>query len=122
MNKKGRDYEDMACEYLVKKGFKIIDKNFNVPQIGEIDIIARDGSCIVFVEVRARKKAYYRPYETVDFKKISRIIKASIFYLKKNSIDSTPVRYDVISIEEADDRFEIEHFEGAFESDGRYTL
>ncbi len=120
--RKGKDYEKMACDYLAGKGFKIIERNFNVPHIGEIDIVARDGDYIVFVEVKARKKTYYKPYESVDFKKISRIIKASLFYLKKNSISSVNVRYDVVSIEESDSGFEFEHFEGAFGSNGRYTL
>ncbi|MCX7905884.1 MAG: YraN family protein [Elusimicrobiales bacterium] len=101
MNFKGKVYEKIAQNYLVEKGYKIVEKNFNVKNIGEVDIIATKDGWLVFVEVKARKKTYYCPHETVNKYKKNKIIKTSLVYLKKNSkILYEGIRYDVISIED----------------------
>lgn len=119
---KGSLYEEVAIKYLKDKGYKIIDRNFLLPRIGEIDIIADDGLYIVFIEVKARKKTYYHPYETVNKTKQKRIIKVSIAWLKKNNIRTRPIRYDVVSIEDDNGDYHIEHIKSAFVSDGRYYI
>lgn len=121
MNNSGKIYEEIASDYLKNKGYRIVERNFNVPGMGEIDIIANDGKSTVFIEVKARTSAVYKPYETVNSKKRSRIIKASIAYIKKKSL-SGPFRYDVISIEKTGDKFFLEHFENAFDCNEKYFL
>ncbi len=97
MIEKGKRYEKIAEDYLIKSNYKIISKNYRVP-MGEIDIIAMDNDTIVFVEVKARKKADYEPYEAVNLSKRNKIIRASLCYLKSKGLINKNVRYDVISI------------------------
>lgn len=109
---KGGYFEDMACKYLVEKGYILLSRNFRC-RLGEIDIIARDGDYIVFVEVKYRqnyKKGY--PAEAVGSGKIRRISEASAFYIHKNNLPlDAPYRFDVVSIEGN----EIKHIVNAFE-------
>lgn len=103
--------EDRAVKELKKKGYKIIERNFNVPKIGEIDIIAKDRDYLVFVEVRLRKDAFHgTAAETVDIYKQRRIIKAARVYLKKNELCDVPARFDVVSITDG----ELEIIKNAF--------
>lgn len=124
MNLKGKDYEDFAIKYLKEKGYKIIERNFGVAGIGEIDIIAKDSKdFLIFIEVRARKKTYYSPHETVNKTKISKILKTSTIYLKRFRDKYNGVRYDVISIEDnGNGDYTLEHFEGAFQNNGKYYI
>ena len=71
MNKRqlGTDYEDIACDYLQKAGYVILDRNFRSKK-GEIDIVAKDNDVIVFVEVKYRKSnSYGYSAEAVNYKK-----------------------------------------------------
>lgn len=99
----GKEHEDKAVKYLEDSGYLIVERNFYCRQ-GEIDIIARDGKYLVFVEVKYRKdtkKGY--PSESVTYYKRNRIIRASKFYMYKNRIsDGQAVRFDVISITDDD--------------------
>ena len=52
----GRRAEDMACEWLIGRGWQILDRRRKTP-LGEVDIVAMDGNCLVFVEVKWRKSA-----------------------------------------------------------------
>lgn len=103
MNNKRRlgwDKEEIACEYLEEKGYIILNKNYSVKQ-GEIDIIAKDGDNIVFVEVKYRKDlSSGHPLEAVTKSKQNKITKTSMFYLNEHKINvyNTPIRYDVIGI------------------------
>jgi putative endonuclease len=99
----GDDKEMLACSFLEEKGCRIIERNFRC-WMGEIDIIARDGSYLCFIEVKFRKdNSYGDAKEAVNYSKQKRISKVSSFYLysKKVSFDS-PIRYDVIA-ESVDD-------------------
>ena len=96
----GTEKETLAAEYLREKGYFIIEKNYRVRQ-GEIGLIARDGACIVFVEVKYRADGRSGDaLEAVTGAKIRQISKMALFYLnqKKISIDNTPIRFDVIGI------------------------
>ena len=109
----GKNYEDLAIKFLQDKGYFIIEKNFQVRQ-AEIDIIARDGSTIVFVEVKYRSSASSgHPLEAVTISKQRKICKAALFYMNKNKIspDNTSIRFDVIGILGND----ITHIENAFD-------
>lgn len=95
----GAFYEEKACLYLKKKGFKILERNFRVRQ-GEIDIVARDEGILVFVEVKYRKDASKGlPQEAVDRKKQRQISKVALFYLSFRHFPlTTPCRFDVVAI------------------------
>ena len=95
------------------KGYFIIYKNYRVRQ-GEIDIIARDGGTIVFVEVKYRKnECSGHPLEAVNAHKIKQISKTALFYMHQNniSVDNISIRFDVIGILGE----KIYHIENAFD-------
>lgn len=86
-----------AKAYLEKEGYVVLEQNFRV-QKGEIDIIARDGEYLVFVEVKYRKNMGCGfPEEAVDYRKQRTICRVSDFYRMKHGIAEVPIRYDVIS-------------------------
>ena len=93
----GSFYENIACEYLLKNNFKIIDRNFRTKH-GEIDLIGFDGTYLVFVEVKYKKnnKLGYA-IEAVTKRKAEQIRKMAYIYLyiKKYSIN-TDIRFDII--------------------------
>ena len=97
--KVGKEGEELACDYLRKNHYKIICTNFYT-KFGEIDIIARQGEYLVFCEVkyRADKKSGH-PLESVGTLKQKKIVKSSLFYIKRNGLSmDTPIRFDVVSI------------------------
>lgn len=105
----GREGENLAVDYLLKKGYKILEKNFRCPA-GEIDIIARDGNFIVIVEVKRRiSDKYGEPQLAVNHKKQEKLKKSALYYLCRIGKE-LPVRFDVIAIRGG----KIEHFENAF--------
>lgn len=108
----GTDYELVAAEYLKKKGYTILERNYRNPH-GEIDIIARDGDTIVFCEIKYRAgKRYGDPLEAVDARKQRRISKVALYYTAGSKAPQNVFyRFDVIGIH-GDGR--IEHIENAF--------
>ena len=109
--------ENAACEYLKNLGYSIVQKNFHSKH-GEIDIIAYDKSCTVFIEVKTRKNSLYgNASEFVDFRKQQKIILCAKYYLGDN-IDEE-VRFDVVEVyyyEKGDSLIlkEINHIKDAF--------
>ena len=109
-SEKGKINEQLACDYLQKKKYKIIEKNYQ-NQLGEIDIIAKYKKIIVFVEVKYRKTAFFGlPQEAVNPYKQSKIRTCASMYLKVNDLLDAPIRFDVIAILGE----EITHIENAF--------
>lgn len=96
----GQDYENTAAEYLKQQGYEILAHNFYT-RIGEIDLIARDGEYLVFIEVKYRRNASAGyPEEAVTRQKQQRIIRAARYYMLMNRIaGDTPCRFDVLAIE-----------------------
>lgn len=101
MNKRkiGTDYEMIACEYLEEQGYTILQRNFRCRQ-GEIDIIAKEGRYLVFVEVKYRKSASQgSPLSAVNYTKQRKISRVAIYYLTQHGYpDNEPCRFDVIGI------------------------
>lgn len=94
----GRFGEDTASKYLEESGYTILDRNFKCKS-GEIDIIARDGNYIVFVEVKTRSGSFYgTPGEAVNELKQHKIIKVSETYIMKRKLFNYDFRFDVIEI------------------------
>lgn len=96
----GRVGEDKAEVYLESKGYKILTRNFRV-KTGEIDIIAKDKSYLVFVEVKLKKSSFFGlPEEMVHSIKQFKVLKTAQLYIQKNNIDpeTTNWRFDVVSV------------------------
>ena len=102
MNKRiqGARFEKLAQDYLKQQGYRIICGNFRC-QGAEIDLIAREGKYLVFVEVKERSgNTMGQGCEAVDRRKRERICRGARFYLSSRHIDSMmPVRFDVVSID-----------------------
>ncbi len=107
---RGKKGEDIAVDFLNKKKYKILKRNFRTRN-GEIDIIAKDRDCYVFVEVKFRRNNDFgQPFEFVDKNKINRLIKAIKYYFLKEGLNNVDYRIDIISITEEPIK-KIEHFE-----------
>ncbi|MBU0946302.1 MAG: YraN family protein [Proteobacteria bacterium] len=113
----GKQGEDLAAHHLIKLGFSILARNYR-QKIGEIDIIARDGNCLVFVEVKTRKTLRFgQPFEAVTTKKQAQLTRVALDYLNRNKLLDQPARFDVISILLPDKgKVAIEHIPNCFES------
>ncbi len=94
---KGTKYEDMVVQFVLKKGYRIIERNF-YSKAGEIDIIAKDGKYLVFIEVRSSEKSFVHPLESINKTKINRIIKSARFYLYTHNIKAQFIRFDVVGV------------------------
>jgi len=110
----GAKGEDAAAEYLKGKGMEILARNFTI-RGGEIDIIARDGECTVYVEVKTRTNAAFgRGSDAVDIKKRRAMVRAAIAYAERNGITDTAQRFDVIEVAPRGESAHITHFKYAF--------
>ena len=109
----GEIAEGLAKDYLVKKGYKILEMNWYHGHL-ELDIVAQDKEELVIVEVKSRNGLRYEhPSEAVTNSKIKRIVEAADAYLIEKELD-IDTRFDVITVIFFDDRFELEHFKDAF--------
>ena len=112
-NELGKKGEDEAVRYLQKDGYTIVERNW-VNEKYEIDIIAKNGEFIVFVEVKTRSSSQWgNPEDAISKGKIRRIVEAADFYLQQYDIE-LPARFDVISMIWTGKSFEIEHIDDAF--------
>ena len=91
--------EKQAVKFLKKQGYKILEKNYKT-DLGEIDIIAKDGEYTVFIEVKTRTtEEFGAPSEAVDSRKQRQYVKVANLYAIKQGLMDTPMRFDVIEIE-----------------------
>ena len=95
----GTVYEKAAGSYLVQQGYEILEYNFRC-RMGEIDIIAKDGEYLVFVEVKYRSSERAgNPLEAVDIRKQRIISKVASYYCLTHGYgESSPCRFDVVAI------------------------
>ncbi|MDO5798563.1 MAG: YraN family protein [Eubacteriales bacterium] len=113
MNKRktGSRHEKQAAAFLEKQGLKIVERNFYCRN-GEIDLVARDGEYLVFVEVKYRStSASGMAAAAVDIRKQRRISRAAQFYLLRYGYGEVPCRFDVVAI----DKNEIRWIRNAFD-------
>ena len=109
----GKLGEDLAVEYLINKGYHILERNWRSGH-KEIDIIALDGDTLVAVEVKTRKSnTYGEPDLAVGAMKQQMLIWAADAYVRYKDLD-VDVRFDIISIVITDTGRHIEHIEDAF--------
>ena len=110
---KGGKGENIAVRLLVGKGYAILAENYRTRR-GEIDIIAKDGCCTVFVEVKYRRHlGFGLPREAVTARKQRFIRQAALCYAAANGAADTDMRFDVIEIY-GNDSMRVEHIENAF--------
>ena len=98
----GRAGENTAVRMLVSRGFEIVLRNCRTPR-AEIDIIARDGLSLVFVEVKTlfhRKKRpfRFRPLDNLTIRQKRRIVRGAGYYLRALGSPNIPIRFDVVEV------------------------
>lgn len=90
--------EDLAMNFLTKRGYQIIDRNFYT-RPGEIDLIAKKGDEFLFIEVKTRTKNNFGyPENAVNYKKLTHLHKAIRIYLDQNNLRTT-WHLEIISVE-----------------------
>lgn len=95
---KGKKGEDICCKYLAEQGCEIIARNFRSPY-GEIDVIAKCGDTIMFVEVKARTgNKFGSPAMAVDRKKQKKIIETAYFFITEGGISNMNYSFDVCEV------------------------
>ncbi len=108
--------EKQAEEYLLDKGYQLLERNFRVRQ-GEIDLIVKNDQFLVFVEVKTRKNNLFGvPQAAVDYRKQNKIKKIAKFYLRDKKYKDYKLRFDVISIlyKNYDNDIVLEHYKNSF--------
>ena len=109
----GKSGELIAKEYLINKGYNILETNYR-NKIGEIDIIAMDGDILVFLEVKTRRDySYGYAFEAVNIKKQRKIINTSMVYIKYKNLIDVQLRYDIIEVY-LTKALKINHLDNAF--------
>jgi putative endonuclease len=93
----GQRGENVAARFLRNQGYKIIERNFRC-EVGEVDIIARDGRTLVFTEVKTRAYDDPMPEDQVNQDKRHQLTKAAKLYLSRYGVPQPPARFDVIGI------------------------
>ena len=114
---KGALGEKLAQTFLKKKGFRILETNYRCPR-GEIDIIARQADCLVFVEVRTKSNlSFGTPEESITSTKMKHLESVAHYYQQSHNKLPASWRIDVVAVElEADHKLKrIELIENALE-------
>ena len=94
----GKEGERIAERYLLKKGYKLVERNYRCPS-GELDLIVLDRRVVVFVEVKSRRSAEYgSPDRAIDSAKQANITRAARSYATRAGIPWNQVRFDTVSI------------------------
>lgn len=100
----GLSAEEIAAKYLEKNGYEVLERNFRI-RGGEIDIVAKEKDELVFVEVKARwSHKYGLPIEAVTPWKLKALQKTALFYILKIKWGDKPYRFDVVSVDFAEDK------------------
>lgn len=117
--------EKVAADFLSQAGFEIIASRIRFGPREELDLVARDGDAVVFVEVKTRGgEEYGRPMSAVDRGKRERMSRAAVHYLRRAGFPKMFVRFDVVEVvgEPGDAAPAVRHVRNAFTMDPRYRL
>jgi putative endonuclease len=120
----GTRSERAAGRFLKRLGYRVLKRNYTCPQ-GELDLVALDGKCIVFVEVRSTGGAdATRPAASVEAAKQQRLTRLALHFLQHYRLLDQPARFDVLAISWPDGQREplIVHHQRAFEAVGRFQM
>jgi putative endonuclease len=120
--RRGRQGEALAVEYLEQQGYRIQQQNYRC-RSGEIDIIAWDGSTLVFVEVKAKGQLRFgAPQVMVDWRKQQKLVRVAMTYVQQQGLSNTPLRFDVVAILLPPDGVpEVTHLPAAFQPSASFT-
>ncbi|PLX93808.1 MAG: YraN family protein [Desulfuromonas sp.] len=114
----GKQGEEVAARYLAAQGMKILERNLRTP-LGEIDLVARYKTMLVFVEVKTRRShSFGLPQEAVGTRKQRQILRSAQWYLAAGNGSGLQPRFDVVAVLVAGETVEIEHLPDAFGLDG----
>jgi putative endonuclease len=120
----GSRSERAAARFLRRLGYRILTRNYSCPH-GELDVIALDGRCVVFVEVRSTgTEDTTRPAASVDDAKQRRLTNLALFYLQQKRLLDCAARFDVLALSWPENQREpkIVHHIGAFAAVGRFQM
>lgn len=108
--------EDLAVEYLISKGYKILIRNFRTSH-GELDIVAEKNDFLLFVEVKTRTShSYFYPEDSVTRRKQMHLLQAAEQFLSSQNGKFVSWQFDVIAIDfDEQKKVHIEHFENVFQ-------
>jgi putative endonuclease len=106
--------EELAARHLARQGYRVLARNHRT-SLGELDVIARDGKEVVFVEVKTRLSDESLPEESVDLRKVGRIARLAEAYLMSEGGEEAAWRIDVVSVvlDHQGELRRIEHFKNA---------
>ena len=92
----------MAAAELGKLGYRIVASNYR-SRSGEIDLVAREGDCLVFVEVRCKRTSEYgSPAESITAAKMRKLITTARYYLEEQGLADVACRFDVVEVVSVD--------------------
>jgi putative endonuclease len=111
----GKLGEELAFKKIKRIGYKCLARNYRCP-LGEVDLIAKDGDTLVFIEIKTRKgKSIGYAKEAVDGRKRRQLSKVALTYIKANDCWNMRSRFDVVAINFNKNKREIEIIKNAFE-------
>jgi len=111
----GRTGEDVAVQYLLQRGYYILERNYRC-RFGEIDLVARDGGTLTFIEVKTRRSRTFGPAAAaVTYTKQRHLIKASQMYMVQHGKRDDLCRFDVVTIDMDGQESRIELIKDAFQ-------
>ena len=110
----GRHGEQLACDAIEQRGYVVLERRYR-RRTGELDIVAKHGDYLVFVEVKARSdRSFGDPEEAVTAQKQHRMVELATDYLARNGLSEVPCRFDVVAISTESDPPAITILEDAF--------
>jgi putative endonuclease len=114
----GKTGEDLACAELEARGYAIVARRYRVRD-GELDIVARDGPTLVFVEVKARdSREFGDAAEAVTARKRRRLARLAVDFVARHRLEGCPCRFDVVTVHRDGERTLIEVYPNAFDVTG----
>lgn len=112
---KGKIGEEIAAGFLIKEGYKVLERNFRCP-LGEIDIVALDSGTLVFVEVKTRSSnSFGLPEEAVNHRKQHQMAKVAQLYIARKKLFNNPARFDVVAVTISNGKEEVRLIRNAFD-------
>jgi putative endonuclease len=111
----GKLGEDLALKTVKRMGYRCIARNYRCP-LGEMDLIARDGDTLVFVEIKTRRgRSLEWAKQAVDWRKKRQLSKVALAYMKENHCADVKSRFDVVAVNLGSQGKEIEVVKNAFD-------
>jgi putative endonuclease len=107
--------EEHAAKHIASLGYRIVKRNFRYGRVGEIDIVAYDGDCLVFIEVKARQDhSHGTPEASIDGRKQAQLKRVAKMYYYVNALSDVVCRFDVVAVDVFDRKADIRHHINAF--------